>query len=116
LPQFFEEGLTEHFARQVVEKYTGEKTDLGYPIISRVISQIAKDIPEDKLAEIYFTKNEDLLKQVLDEKYGEGFYEDSEYHFFVMPLVGFEDSLKYANDIMIEIGGNEIHKEEIKTE
>ncbi|HEX7017822.1 MAG TPA: hypothetical protein VF209_02860 [Patescibacteria group bacterium] len=116
LPQFFEEGLTEHFSRRIVEKYTGVKTDLGYPIISRVIEQMAKDIPEDKLAEIYFTKNEDMLRQILDEKYGEGFYEDSEYHFLVMPLMGFDDSLQYANDIMIEIGGSEIREEEIRVE
>lgn len=108
LPRFFEEGLTEYFARKSIASQLGENLHLGYPVIVKVIEQMIKDIGEDRLLTIYFDKDPESLAAMLDDKYGKGFYEDSKYYFSVIPFLPFEDSLKLANNILFRIGGSEL--------
>jgi len=107
-PLFFEEGLTEFFARKTIKQQLQTDTNLGYPIIVSIIKEIAKTIPEDELIEIYFTKDIDRLYQSLNNAFGNNFYEDSEIYFTILSYLGGNNSLKYANNIMFRIGGEEL--------
>ncbi|MBD3279349.1 MAG: hypothetical protein GF390_01410 [Candidatus Pacebacteria bacterium] len=113
LPLFFEEGLTEYFARRVMKQELDVDTQVGYRLIVKIIEQMAQDIPEEELAEVYFTKNKNKLIELLDEAYGHDFYADSEYHFVMIFFSGKEEALKLANDLMHEIGGAEIKMADI---
>lgn len=108
LPQFFEEGLTEHFARKIMSSQLDRGTDLGYPLISKIILAMVKKIPVSKFEEIYFTKNTDQLQNILDETYGKDFYNDSKLYFALIPLSPMEEALKFANNIMFKIDGSEL--------
>lgn len=113
LPQFFEEGLTEHFARKIVSDQLSRDTNLGYPLISKMISEISKKVNLKELEDIYFTKSEDQLQTLLDNAYGKGFYEDSSLYFALIPLSPNEEALKFANNIMVKIGGSELSEKDL---
>lgn len=113
LPSFFEEGLTEYFSRKIIKKDLDSDTNLGYPLFVKIISEIAKKIPEDQLADVYFTKDDGTLKALLDNAFGEDFYKDSEIYFKILAYVSPEDALKYANNLVVRMGGSEITEEEM---
>ncbi len=112
LPQFFEEGLTEHFARKIVSDQLSRDTNLGYPLISKMISEISKKINLKELEDIYFTKSEDQLQALLDNAYGKGFYKDSSLYFALIPLSPTDEALKFANNIMFKVGGKTLTEED----
>lgn len=105
---FFEEGLTEYFARKAIKKEFDINTHMGYPLLVAIMTQIVKKIPESTLADIYFKKDETLLEAVLNQAYGEKFYSDSEYFFSILPYANGTEGLKIANGIMLRVGGKEI--------
>ena len=114
LPQFFEEGLTEYFARKTIRENMDIQTQLGYPMITRIIEEIAEKVPEDKLEEIYFTKNEEALIALLNDVYGKTFYDDSNFYFtaiYFMPVT--DETVKFANNIMFKIGGEELKVDDL---
>lgn len=113
LDGFFEEGLTEYFARKVVKINLNTDTNLGYPLISKIIQEMIKKIPDDKLEEIYFTKNQDSLVSLLNESYGKNFYKDSQLYFTLIYYVPSKDAIKIANNIMFKIGGNELREDDL---
>src|SRR5438270_13136435 len=53
---FFEEGLTEYFARRIVEDNLHIETNLGYPAQVKIIEAMTKRIDESEFADIYFSK------------------------------------------------------------
>ena len=108
LPQFFEEGLTEYFARKSIAKTLEINTNEGYPGLVIVITEIAKKVPDEKLLDIYLTKNLEALVGELNSAYGEKFYSDSSLYFDLIPLMDANSSLKYINDILFRIGGKEV--------
>lgn len=114
LPRFFEEGLTEYFSRKSIANQLGDNLQLGYPVIVKVIEQMVKDIGEERLLTIYFDKDAKSLIATLDNRYGNGFYEDSKYYFSVIPFLSFEDSLKLANNILFRIGGSELRASDFR--
>lgn len=113
LPHFFEEGLTETYARRVIKNELGIDTNIGYPLLVKIIQQMITKIPEDKLQEIYFTKDKNELQSLLDEAYGKDFYKNSEYYFSIMSYVPPKEALKFANNIMIKIGGKPLTEEDL---
>lgn len=113
LPQFFEEGLTEHFARKIVSDQLSRDTNLGYPLISKMVSEISKKVNLKELEDIYFTKSEDQLQALLDNAYGKGFYEDSSLYFALIPLSPTDEALKFANNIMFKIGGKTLTEDDV---
>ncbi len=113
LPQFFEEGLTEYFARRIVKDELKTSINLGYPHLVRVIQEMIRKIPEKELEQIYFTKDKKSLIALLNETYGSNFYKDSEYYFWAMSLVSLKDALKFTNNIMFRIGGPELIEQDI---
>lgn len=102
---FWEEGLTEYFARKVIYSDLGVSTNQGYPLIVKIVAQITKKIPESQLQQIYFTKDEGGLESVLDSTYGKNFYKDTEPYFEYLTYLPDDRQVKYANDIMTRIGG-----------
>lgn len=112
LPLFFEEGLTEYFARKSVEQELEVSTNLGYPVIVKVVDKMVDDLGEDRLKEYYLTKNEDGLISALNAEYGDSFYEDNELYFYLLTLLPPQEQLKIANNIMVRIGGEQIELED----
>ena len=86
---FFEEGLTEYYARMAIKRNLDFSTNLGYPAIVKIIEKIAKNIPDSDLARVYFTKDQKGLESILDRVYGVNFYRDNKTAF---------DSLLYTSD------------------
>lgn len=113
LPQFFEEGLTEYYSRKTIEKALNRKTNMGYPVLVKIIEEMAKKIPKEELERIYFTKSETDLIAVLDSAYGKDFYKDSEYYFTAISFAPPRESLKIANNIMFRIGGKDLKEEDL---
>ncbi|MDO8657600.1 MAG: hypothetical protein Q7K55_02570 [Candidatus Levybacteria bacterium] len=113
LPQFFEEGLTEYYARKVLKENMGVDTNIGYPLLVKIIQQMMSKIPENELQDIYFNKDQDRLQATLDNAYGKDFYKDSEYYFSIMTYVPAKDALKFANNIMIKIGGRPLNENDL---
>ncbi|NLG06688.1 MAG: hypothetical protein GX559_03275 [Candidatus Pacebacteria bacterium] len=114
LPLFFEEGLTEYFARKSIEQELKISTELGYPVIVTIINKMVDDIGLDKLQNIYLTKSKDVLIAELNQAYGDTFYEDTEYFFMLMLYLGIEDQLGIANNILFRIGGDQLNLEDYK--
>lgn len=114
IPQFFEEGITELLARRVIKNQLNKETDLGYPLVVEVINKMTKKIPIKKFEDIYFTKSSDQLESLLNDKYGKNFYKDTELYFFLILYSPEEEALKFANNIMIRIGEEEITKKDIE--
>lgn len=113
LPDFFEEGLTEYYSREIIDSQLDIKTSLGYPLITRIIEEIANKVDAKELETIYFNKDLDALQYLLDDKFGKNFYQDSELYFTLIPYLSNEEALKSANNIMYKIDGKEIREEEI---
>lgn len=102
---FWEEGLTEYFARKVIAYDLGVNINQGYPLIVKIVAQIAKKIPENTLQQIYFDKDNATLYSTLDGAYGNNFYKDTEPYFEYLSYLPDNLQLKYANNIMTRIGG-----------
>jgi hypothetical protein len=115
LPPFFEEALTEYFSRSSVEEVLNLSTNMGYPAYIDLIGKMIDDIGEDKMKDIYLTKNFELLKGELNNKYGEHFYDDTQYYFDVLPYLDLESQVNIVNDIMFRIGGEKIRLENIES-
>lgn len=105
LPQFFEEGLTEYLSRNAIKESLKISTNLGYPLVTKVIEALSIKIDKSVLSEIYFTKNLDLLTSTLDNIYGKNFYKDTEAFFTLIPYLPSDQALKLANNIMYRIEG-----------
>lgn len=113
LPQFFEEGLTEYYTRKIISNQLKSKTNVGYPVIVRIIQKMAQDVSEDELIRIYFTKDEKTLIAYLNDKYGSNFYKDSQYYFEILPWVSGKESLTIANNILFKIDGEPLEEEDL---
>jgi len=106
---FFEEGLTEYFARASVKDTLSINSNYGYPLHVAIIDQMLKLIPESEMTEIYFGKDDEGLRQAMNRVYGDDFYEDNLVLFDDLQYASnFEDALKYANMIMKRIGGKKL--------
>ncbi len=104
---FFEEGLTEYFARNTIKDLLQIDTNIGYPVAVKIIEALTKRIAEPDLADIYFTKDEVALEHRLDLVYGDNFYKNN---FVLFESLQFtsdpSQELQLANTLMKKIGGN----------
>lgn len=113
---FFDEGLTEYFARNIIKYNLGVDTNLGYPVSVKLISQIAKRIDEGDLADVYFANDQEALQKILDRAYGEDFYKNNIILFETLQFTSnTKQILQIANDIMNEIGGDSINEKDLST-
>ena len=113
LPRFFEEALTEYFSRKTIEGQLNISTNQGYPLFIPIVETMMNDIPEETFEDIYFNKDEAQLIALLNDEYGDSFYEDSELFFFLLPFVDNRSGLKYANNILFRIGGDKLSESDI---
>jgi hypothetical protein len=113
---FFEEGLTEYFARQIIAENLDVKTNVGYPVYAKVIEAITQMIPETELAEIYFSKDQKALETALDRVYGEKFYAQNEILFESLQYASnAKQTLKLANTLMDRIGGKHLTEKDLQS-
>jgi len=110
---FFEEGLTETFARQVAKKEFGVDTHMGYPVLVAIMSEMMKKIQEKTLEDIYFTKDETTLEAVLANAYGEKFYNDFGNYFDILGYLPARDTLSMANAILLRMGAKTINASDL---
>lgn len=111
---FFEEGLTEYFARRAIKDTLNISTNLGYPVQVKIIGAMTNLITETELADIYFDKDEDALEQALDRVYGDGFYQNNEVLFETLQYASdSQQTLEIANKIMQKIGGPAVTQQDL---
>jgi len=110
---FFEEGLTEYFARQVVKKEFGVNTHMGYPVLVALIKEMMKKIPEKTLEDIYFTKDETRLEAELANVYGEKYFSDFEIYFDYLGDLPPRDALSVANSMLLRMGSKSIKESDL---
>lgn len=111
---FFEEALTEYFARKTVENSLNFSTNLGYPVHVKLMSEIVKSIPESDLANVYFTKDEARLEELFNRVYGNNFYKDTRTLFATLQFTSDpKQILSLANRIMKKIGSPPLKESDI---
>lgn len=111
---FFEEGLTEYFAREMIKNDLHTSTNLGYPVFVKIIQQMTHIIPESELADIYFSKDQDALEAALDRVYGYEFYKNNLYLFEALQYSSDpKHVLQLANAIMERIGGKKLTEKDL---
>ncbi len=113
LPTFFEEGLTEYFARKAVKDDIGIETNEGYPLIEGVIKRFMEKIPEKEFQDIYFTKDNDLLEKTLDDAYGKDFYKNNEIYFDYISYIPTDKALEITNNLLDKIGASKLTKDDL---
>jgi hypothetical protein len=110
---FFEEGLTETFARKVTKNEFSINTHMGYPVLAAIMKEIMKKIPEKTLADIYFTKDESRLEAELANSYGEKFYGDFSKYFDILGYLPARDALSLANSMLLRMGSKSIKESDL---
>lgn len=113
---FFEEGITEYFARRITEEHLKTKTNMGYPVVEKIISQMTKRISERDLADIYFANDQAGLEKLLDRIYEEDFYNNNIVMFETLQYTSEKGQiLNLANKIMEVIGGEAVNESDLTT-
>lgn len=113
---FFEEGLTEYFARQATQDSLQVTTNVGYPLQVKIITAMTKRIDESEFADIYFSKNQQQLEDTLNRVYGDDFYQ--KYYSIFQALMYTADAkkeLQFANTIMHAIGGHPLKEKDLES-
>jgi hypothetical protein len=111
---FFEEGLTEYFARMSIQTDLQTSTNLGYPVHAKIISEMTNLIPESEFSEIYFTKDQQGLEYALNRVYGDTFYRETRIAFESLHYSSKKSEvLQLANFIMKKIGGKELTEKDL---
>lgn len=111
---FFEEALTEYFAKQAIKSSLHTETNQGYPVLVKIIEELSKKISEPDLTEIYFNKDQTGLENKLDLVYGENFYKDNVVLFeSLLYAADTNQALQIANSIMRKIGGTPLEKKDL---
>lgn len=109
LHPFFEEALTEYFARMAFENYTGHNIDIGYKIGIRIIEGMVRTIPERQLLEIYYSKDQQKLEALLNSAFGKNFYSNNQEAFDMINHLPLVEQVTVANLILQQIGGEKLH-------
>jgi hypothetical protein len=111
---FFEEGLTEYFARNIIQKELQTTTNLGYPVQVKIITEMTKRIPESDFMDSYFTKDDAELIYMVDRAYGDGFYENNQILFETLQYTSDpKQMLQLANTIMKKIDGQRLTEKDL---
>ncbi|MEK7525976.1 MAG: hypothetical protein AAB546_00685 [Patescibacteria group bacterium] len=114
IPLFFEESLTEYYARKVIQGNTNQDSQVGYPVLVKLIERMLEKVDAKKLEDVYFTKDQKALEALLEENYGKEFYEKNKLNFDILPFLSGEEQVKTANEIIEKIGGEKFKVEDFK--
>jgi hypothetical protein len=113
---FFEEALTEYFARSALARARIGGGNLAYPIQLKIIAEIASKFAESDLVDVYFTKDNTQLEVILNRVFGDNFYENNYLLFETLQFASDQKQiLKIGNDIMSVIGGPALTEEDLKS-
>lgn len=99
-PDFFEEGMTEYLTEKTMEEHFGYNNHLSYENNVEIVTEMINDIGEDKMIELYFSKNEESLKEILNQTYGEEFYEKNELKFQHITFMYDDAAYEMTEEIM----------------
>jgi len=111
---FFEEGLTEYYARKAIESNLNISTNLGYPAAALIVGKMTKRLADSELSDIYFTKDQKGLEKLLDRVYGDNFYKNNIVFFNSLQYATNQKQiLQLANLIMEKIGGEKMTEKDI---
>ena len=73
--KFFEESTTEYLARKIVKDAFKKETYSGsYELAVQTFKELLKKLPEEKLENLYFKKDEEAIIALIDKHYGKGTY------------------------------------------
>lgn len=108
LHPFFEEALTEYFARMAFKNYTGHNIDIGYKIPIHIIEGMVRTIPERQLLSIYYSKDQQMLEALLNSAYGKNFYKENQEAFDMINHLPLAEQVTVANLILQQIGGEQL--------
>lgn len=73
--QFFEESTTEYLARKMVKDAFKKETYSGsYELAVQTFKELLKKLPEEKLENLYFKKDQEGVIALIDKQYGKGTY------------------------------------------
>ncbi len=111
---FYTEGLTEYFARKIVEKNFGVKTNVAYPANVKIIEQMMKRINEEDMEYVYFNSDNKGLEKIIDMVYEDGFFSRN---VLILEKLHYssnnDEILSLANNVMEKMGGKKLTKEDI---
>lgn len=111
---FMEEGLTEYFARAIIKDDLNFDTNIGYPVYAKIITQMTKNISQRDLEDLYFTKDQEGLENLLNRVYGDNFYKNNRLSFLIIQYSNSPaQTLKVANEIMKKIGGDPLKEKDL---
>jgi len=74
LERFWYDGLADYFTREIMEK-VGRTYATSYIVPVQLVTEMTKDIPEEKLQELLFSNDQAAVERLMDATYGKGFYE-----------------------------------------
>lgn len=111
---FFEEGLTEYFARGAIKDNMQIDTYIGYPLTVKVLEQFLKKLPEEDMADIYFSKDQEKLENTLNLVYGDDYYKNNIVQIETLQYTSDEDeAIQIANNILKTIDSEPLSIEDI---
>lgn len=113
LPQFFEEGLTEHFSRKIQKESFESDINLGYPLVATMIKKIIEKVPEDDLLEIYYSKDVEDLRSLINKNLGENFYEENIDYLNIIFYIPEKLALTLGNNILEKMSLEKIEEVEL---
>lgn len=100
LHDFWEESITEYFTQKVTIEKLGYNNHFSYSNIVPIMEEIIKDVGEEKILNIYFSKNQEEATLLLNETYGETFWQDYESKLYHATYMYDEESEKIVEEVM----------------
>jgi len=75
LQRAMSDGITDYYTVKIIEKSGRVYKGGSYPQPIRVITEMMKDIPEEKILDFVFEANQEKIEGFVDDAYGANFYE-----------------------------------------
>lgn len=98
LPVFIDEGITDYLTVITIDSFLNRKTQyISYVNEVEIIKKIVEIISDEKLREIYFSKSEGQLKELIDGNLSKGKYEQIKSKGGLLSSVKFDDEITKEN-------------------
>lgn len=105
LPDLFNEGLTEMYEVDIRRANGLRGFGTSYAIPVYICRLILEKVPEETIRKIYLTQDDSLLKKVLDENYGSGFYDKNLNVFNRLAYDTSASAIQEASELSTSMGG-----------
>ncbi len=100
LHDFWEESITEYYTEKVAMDKLGYNNHYSYSNIVPIMEEIIKDVGEEKILDIYFSKDQEATIQLLNETYGENFWQNYESMLYHATYMYDEESEAIVEEVM----------------